>query len=62
MFFFKISFYSRSTYVGILREELQPMTPWVNSALFTAQRGAVFLFSTVLVVLAWLRFDRFDPS
>jgi hypothetical protein len=54
--------HSSEAYVGILREGLQPMTPWVNSALFTAQRGAVFLFSTVLLVLAWLRFERFDPS
>lgn len=54
--------HSSEAYVGILREGLPPMTPWVNSALFTAQRGAVFLSSTLMVVLAWLRFDRFDPS
>lgn len=54
--------HSSEAYVGILREGLPPMTPWINSMLFTAQRGAVFLFSTVLAVLAWLRFERFDPS
>ncbi len=31
--------HSSEAYAGILREELQPMTPWVNSALFTTRRG-----------------------